>query len=133
MLPTVKNALLMAAGVLSLGLGLIGAFLPLLPTVPLILLSAYCFARSSDRLHNWLLTHPTFGKIVRDFEVNRGVPRRIKLRAISLMWLSMGLSGWLVGRPMVWAILALTGCSVSFYLWRLPEPLPAGRQPASRR
>jgi len=117
-----KKIVLLVGGVLSLTLGVIGAFLPLLPTVPLVLLAAYCFARSSDRLHNWLLTHPLFGKILRDFESGKGVQRRIKVRAIVLIWLSMGLSGWIVGRPMVYVILALIGLAVSYNIWRLPEP-----------
>ena len=117
-----KKTLLIVAGTLSLTLGVIGAFLPLLPTVPLVLLSAYCFARSSDRLHNWLLTHPMFGRIIRDFEAGNGVERRIKIRAIVLIWISMGVSCWIVGRPMVYVLLGLIGLAVSCNIWRLPEP-----------
>ena len=117
-----KRTLLILAGVISLSLGVIGAFLPLLPTVPLILLAAYCFARSSDRLHNWLLTHPVFGRILRDFEAGNGVERRIKVRAIVLIWISMGLSSWIMDRAMVYVILGLIGIAVSYNIWRLPEP-----------
>lgn len=117
-----QRALLILAGILSLALGVIGAFLPLLPTVPLVLLSAYCFARSSDRLHNWLLTHPLFGKIIRDFESGNEVKRRIKIRAITLIALSMGFSCWIMDRPAVCVILAVIGIAVSVNIWRLPEP-----------
>ena len=108
---------------MSLVLGIVGAFLPLLPTVPLVLLSAFCFARSSDRLHNWLLTHPVFGRILRDFESGQGIDRRIKLRAIVLIWLSMGLSCWIMDRPLVCVVLALIGIAVTWNIWRMPEPV----------
>lgn len=124
-----KRSLLILAGIVSLALGVIGAFLPLLPTVPLVLLAAYCFARSSDRLHNWLLTHPVFGRILRDFEAGNGVERRIKIRAIVLIWISMGLSCWIMDRPMVCVILGLIGLAVSYNIWRLPEP-PGVEEPA---
>ena len=52
------------AGSISLGLGLLGVFLPLLPTVPFVLLAAFCFARSSERLHDWMLEHPKFGPAI---------------------------------------------------------------------
>ena len=118
----IKKSLLVAGGLIALLLGVIGIFVPLLPTVPLVLLSGYCFARSSGRLHNWLLTHPMFGRIIRDFESGRGVSRVIKVRAILLIALSMGISAWLIGKPLVWAILAGVGGAVSLYIWRLPEP-----------
>ncbi len=51
-------------GLMSLGLGMIGVFLPLLPTVPFILLAAFCFSKSSDRLHGWLTNHSKFGPII---------------------------------------------------------------------
>jgi len=122
MLTPIKRSLLIVAGSLSLALGVIGAFLPLLPTVPLVLLSAYCFARSSDRLHNWLLTHPMFGRILRDFEAGNGIERRIKVRAIVLIWISMGFSCWLLDRMMVCIVLAVIGAAVSWNIWRQPEP-----------
>ena len=117
-----RRILLITAGLVALGLGVMGIFLPLLPTVPFVLLSAFCFAQSSERLHQWLLNHRMFGEIIRNFEAGKGVPRRVKVRAISLIALSMTISGWIVGRPMVWGILAVTGIAVSAYLWHMPEP-----------
>ena len=116
-----KRYLLIAAGITSLSLGVLGAFLPLLPTVPLVLLAGYCFARSSPRLHNWLLTHTTFGRIIRNFEAGEGVPKKVKIRAILIIWLSMAVSCWFVGRMDLCIMLAIIGLTVSVYLYRLPE------------
>jgi hypothetical protein len=122
MLQNTKRTLLTLGGLLSLGLGIVGAFLPLLPTVPFVLLAAFCFAQSSERLHTWLVNHRAFGRIIRDFEAGNGIPRRVKVRAISLLWISMAISAWIVARPMLWGILALVGTCTTIYLWRLPEP-----------
>jgi len=121
MLTPVKRALLVGAGCLSLATGVVGAFLPLLPTVPLVLLAGFCFARSSETLHNWLLGHRYFGSIIENFEAGKGIPRRVKVRAITVLWLSMGLSSWIVGRPMLILMLIAIGLATSTYLWRLPE------------
>ena len=121
MLTPLKHWLLIIAGSLSLLLGVVGVFLPLLPTVPLVLLAAYCFARSSERLHNWLLSHRHFGSIIRNFESDKGIPRRIKVRAITMVWIGMGISSLIVGRLILVALLIIIGLTGSIYLWRLPE------------
>ena len=122
MIQSTKRTLLAACGCIALALGVIGAFLPLLPTVPFILLAGFCFAQSSERLHNWLIHHKWFGRIIRDFEAGNGIPRRVKVRAISLLWVSLALSAWIVARPMLWGILGLIGLCTTIYLARLPEP-----------
>lgn len=122
MFQSTKRTLLAVGGIISLVLGVIGAFLPLLPTVPFILLAAFCFAQSSQRLHTWLINHRVFGPIIRDFEAGNGIPRRVKVRAITLLWISMGISAWIVARPMLWGILAVVGTGTTIYLWRQPEP-----------
>ncbi len=80
------------AGFFSLALGIIGIFLPVLPTTPFLLLSAYCFARSSERMYNWLMTNRYFGKYLSDYKKGLGVPQRIKFYAISLLWITILLS-----------------------------------------
>ena len=120
MITRIKHVLLITAGILSLLLGVIGAFLPLLPTVPLVLLSAFCFARSSERLHAWLISNRYFGPIIENFESGRGIPRRIKLRAVAMLWFSLGFSCWLVDREILCVMLGVIGLSVTVYLYRLP-------------
>lgn len=72
-------------GLTCLGLGAIGAVLPLLPTTPFVLLAAACFARSSPRLHAWLLASELFGPTLAAWERDRCMPRRVKLLSIVMM------------------------------------------------
>ena len=117
----VKRYLLISAGITSLALGVLGAFLPLLPTVPFVLLAGYCFARSSPRLHTWLVEHRMFGGIIRNFEAGNGLPKKVKYRAILVIWLSIGVSCLFVDRIELYFMLAIIGLAVSTYLYRLPE------------
>lgn len=81
-------------GILSLSLGIIGIFLPILPTTPFLLLATFCFSRSSDRLHNWLLSHRVFGPPILDWNEHRVIGVRAKIFSISTI--SMGLlSVWI--------------------------------------
>ena len=92
---------LFAIGWLSVALGVIGIFLPVLPTTPFLLLAAACFARSSPRFYQWLVEHPRLGPWIRDYLDGNGIPLKGKVYAIGLMWLSIGVSCYLV--PLPWA------------------------------
>ena len=76
-------------GCISLGLGILGAFLPVLPTTPLLLLASALFLRSNDRLYNWLMNHPKLGPYITNFMVHKSIPLRIKIVAISALWLTL--------------------------------------------
>jgi len=112
--------LFIAAGCLSLVLGVLGIFLPLLPTTVFILLAAYCFSRSSERFHRWLLEHRYFGKILNTYQSGLGIPRNIRRRVLCLLWLSMGISMWVVGQWWAVLLLSVIGLGVSGYLLHLP-------------
>ncbi len=109
-------------GILSLGLGAAGAVLPLLPTTPFILLAAFCFARSSPRLHDWLVTHRTFGPLILNWEREGAISRKAKILALATIALTPLLT-MLIGAPL-WALLAqiavLAG-TATFIITR-PEP-----------
>ncbi|MDR0733234.1 MAG: YbaN family protein [Dysgonamonadaceae bacterium] len=81
--------LLIILGIISLSIGILGIFLPLLPTTPFLLLSAFLFARSSQRLHDWLLNHKIFGRYIRDFLQEKTIPLRIKIISISMLWITI--------------------------------------------
>jgi len=89
---TVKRKLLIGAGTLSTGLGIIGVFIPILPTTPFLLLAAACYMRSSERFYQWLINNRIFGAYVRNYIEGRGMPIRMKILTILLLWLTIGLS-----------------------------------------
>ena len=82
--------LLIILGTVSLLLGVVGVFLPLLPTTPFLLLAAALYFRSSPRLYDWLLAHPHLGTYIRNFRENRAIPLRVKIVSVSLVWLTLG-------------------------------------------
>lgn len=83
--PSVSRPLWIAAGSLSLALGAAGAVLPLLPTTPLMILSAFCFAKGSGRMHRWLVTHPRFGPAIGDWSRHRAIRPKAKRLALVAM------------------------------------------------
>ncbi len=117
------------AGVLAVLLGILGIFLPLLPTTPFLLLASWCFARGSNRLHRWLLTHPVFGDYLRNFEAGRGIPLKAKILATVMLWGSLLMAMRRFDGPAIPALLALMGACVSLYLWRFLPTLRLERQP----
>ena len=76
-------------GILSLVLGVIGIFLPVLPTTPFLLLSATLFLRSSQKLYDWLLSHPYLGEYIRNFKEYKAIPLRVKVVSVSLVWITL--------------------------------------------
>lgn len=95
-----RKWLLVAAGILSVGLGVLGIFLPILPTTPFLLLAAACFIRSSDRLYDWLIHHKWFGPYIRNYREHKAITKRTKIGTLLLLWGTIGytafgvLSSW---------------------------------------
>jgi len=89
-----KKILLVITGCISLGLGSLGIIIPGLPTTPFLLLSAWCFANSSEKFHRWLMDHKIFGQYIKDFKETGGVQLKIKVIAILFMWLGLAVSFW---------------------------------------
>ncbi|RRV07960.1 DUF454 domain-containing protein [Pseudomonas sp. v388] len=111
--------ILLGIGWLSVALGVIGIFLPILPTTPFLLLAAACFARSSPRFYNWLVNNKRLGPWIGDYLQGNGMPVKAKVYAIGLMWASISLSCYLV--PIAWARALMLICAVLVTLYILRQ------------
>ena len=87
-----KKYLLFILGSILFITGIIGIFLPIMPTVPFILLSVSCFYKSSKRFHYWLLNNKLFGKYIRDYTENKRIEPKTKWATLIVLWLSIGFS-----------------------------------------
>ena len=111
-----------AVRLLFVVLGIAGALLPVLPTTPFMLLAAACFARASTRFYNWLLNNPAFGPTILEWRRHRSIPWRVKLTAIALMSVTLGVSIlFFVPWPELQLALALFGLLLATYLYRIPS------------
>lgn len=126
---SVKRWCLLVAGLLSTALAILGIFLPLLPTVPLLLLAAACFARSSETFYRWLLEHRYLGPWLQPYLDGGGIPRRARIKAIALVWLTITASAFLFV-PLLWvrAVMFAVALCVTIYLLRLPTRIDAANQ-----
>ena len=111
-----KRQLLLAAGTLSLAIGIVGIFVPILPTTPFLLLAAGCYLRSSQRFYNWLMGNRFFGNYIRNYIEGRGIPVKVKLFIIILLWVTIGISIWLVAKPLVTVILLIVAVGVTLHI-----------------
>ena len=89
-----KKYILITVGALSLALGIVGIFLPVLPTTPFLLLSAYCFSKSSEKFYNWLITNKIFGKYIRDYREQKGITLYNKIVVLIVLFAGIGFSLW---------------------------------------
>jgi uncharacterized membrane protein YbaN (DUF454 family) len=114
------RVLFIVAGTISLVLGVIGIFVPLLPTTPFLLLASACYMRGSERLHRWLLSHGRLGAYIRAFEEGRGIPRRAKIVAIGALWISIAYGATKVESVIASGGIVAVAVGVTVYLLRLP-------------
>ena len=118
----VVRVVLVAVGTLALTVGVIGAFVPVLPTTPFLLVAAACYARASPSLYRRLAQSRTFGPGIREWRRHRSIPWRTKLLAIFLMSVSIAISAALFVQPW-WgkAALVTVGVAVGTWLFRIPS------------
>ncbi len=122
----------MALGWICLALGVVGLFVPVMPTTVFVLVAAWAFARSSPRLHRWLRQHPRFGASLRAWEQHRAMPRRAKRVALAMLAVSYGVTASVLGPLAPAAVLAgVCIAGVAIYIARLPV-LPEGADAATR-
>lgn len=109
-------------GTCCVGLGVLGAFLPILPTTPFLLLAAACYARSSETLHRKLLEHRVFGEMIREWQEHRAIPRRAKFISIALIVVTFAVSiTFAVHNPYGRILMVCLGLGVIIFLYRLPS------------
>lgn len=112
--------ILIGLGFAFLGLGIVGMFLPVLPTTPFLLLSASCFARSSKRFYNWILNHRIFGTYIRNYREQRSMTLQGKIFALLLMWLVTGYTAlFLTSNLFVSVLVILVGIGVTKHILSL--------------
>jgi uncharacterized membrane protein YbaN (DUF454 family) len=112
--------LYLAGGLLSVALGAIGAVLPIMPTVPFLLLAAFCFAKSNPAWEQRLLDHPTYGHSLRQWRERRAISRRAKISAIAAMSVGAVVTWFTLGVPWVYLSLAILAISGS-WIWTRNE------------
>jgi len=113
------KTLLKLVGGMAVLLGLLGLVLPLLPTTPFLLLASACFLRSSPELHHRLMTNTVFGPYLQAYQEGKGIPLRVKLTALSILWLSIAFA--LIRLDLVWLqlVLAIIASAVTFHIFSL--------------
>ena len=115
--------ILICCGWVSIVAGVIGIFLPLVPTVPFLLLAVACFARSSVRFHSWLVDHTHLGPLLRDYLKGKGIPLRAKRLAIGMVWVSFPASTFLFAQALWLKVLLMAvAAGITLYLLSLPSP-----------
>jgi len=130
----IRKSVLIFTGTVCVALGLLGMFLPLLPTTVFLLMAAYCYSRSSERFHNWLLNNRWCGAYIRNYQSGRGISMRQKISATSTLWVSIGVSIWLLGGSFWVTILLLAiavGVTLHLVLIKTYRPEPATSQQSS--
>jgi uncharacterized membrane protein YbaN (DUF454 family) len=111
------KGLLTIVGTISVGLGILGILLPLLPTTPFFLLAAACYSRSSRKFYHWLLNNKWFGKYIKNYREGKGIPIKVKIFSISLLWLTIVFSTiFIVDNLFVRIVLILIATGVTIHI-----------------
>ena len=111
-----KRLLLIAIGTICLAIGVIGIFIPILPTTPFLLLAAACYLRSSQKFHSWLMNNRLFGTYIRNYTEGKGIPIKVKAFTIALLWVTIGISIWLAANWIVTSILLIIAAGVTIHI-----------------
>ena len=119
MIRKTTRIILVVCGIFFIFLSILGMFLPILPTTPFLLLASVCFARSSKRINDWLLSNRWFGSYIRNYREGNGITLRHKVITISLLWLTIGYSAWIVSFWWLKLILVCVAFGVSYHLIRI--------------
>jgi uncharacterized membrane protein YbaN (DUF454 family) len=112
-------------GVSALVVGIVGIVLPLVPTTGPLIIAAFAFSRSSDRMHTWLTNHRIFGRFITDFRAGRGIPRKTKIVAVVAMTAAFTYSiGWVIAPTVLQVLMTAIGIWAVWYVLHLPTVQP---------
>jgi uncharacterized membrane protein YbaN (DUF454 family) len=129
----IRKAILIFTGTVCVALGVLGMFLPLLPTTVFLLMAAYCYSRSSERFHTWLLDNRWCGSYIKNYQSGQGISIRQKVTTIAILWASIGSSIWMIGAGFWITLLLLAiagGVTIHLVMLRTyrPETDPSPQQ-----
>ncbi|KZX11152.1 inner membrane protein YbaN [Methanobrevibacter filiformis] len=113
----IKRSLFLTVGSVSLSLGVIGIVIPVLPTTPFILISAFCFANSSKRAEKWLLSNKYFRIYIENYRNKTGIPKSLKIQSISFLWIMLILSMLITRNILIAIVLVIVGICVTIHLY----------------
>lgn len=117
--PRLKKVFYISAGSISLTLGAVGIFLPVLPTTPFLLLSSYCFLRSSKKMHHWLTHHKVFGNYISNYIEHQAIKKSDRTKALIFLWLSLIFAMTVSMNLHLTLFLILIGSGVTIHLFML--------------
>ena len=120
-LSSLKKGIFIVAGTISLGLGAVGVFLPILPTTPFLLLSAACYYKGSERMHRWLLSNKLFGSYIRNYKEGKGISLTAKILTLFLLWITIFFSAFYMIRNFpIQIVLFAIAIAVTIHVITLP-------------
>jgi uncharacterized protein len=117
----IVRVLLKVAGFTCISLGTLGILLPVLPTTPFLILAAICFSYSSEKFYKKIINHPKFGRSVLNYLEGRGIPKKAKKVAVTLLWISLMLSVSLVTLFWLKVMLPTIGIYVTWFILKEPD------------
>lgn len=118
---TFGKVMMVTLGSISLFLGVLGLFLPVLPTTPFLLLTAYLYAKGSKRMYFWLISNKYFGKYIQRYRDGLGIPLQTKIISLSSMWISMLITiFYFIPLLFVKILLFLVACAVTYHILSKP-------------
>ena len=112
--------LLIATGTFLIGVSIVGIFIPVLPTTPFLLLAAALYARSSKRFYNWLINNRILGRYIKNYREGKGIPLKVKIIAISILWITIGYSA-IFAMEILWVriLLVIIAIGVTVHIVRV--------------
>ena len=119
---SIKRILWLSAGIICVALGIVGAVLPILPTTPFMLLATFCFAKSSKRLHGWLVNHPRFGPAIKNWHEHGAISKTAKIGALLTMAVVLILGLVLSLKPILLIVQASVMVGAATFILTRPSP-----------